>query len=137
MLLERTFSAKELMKYQLDYSIKSSNDKKEDSLALLVIKRASSTKAFQKKNAIQNWKVSIYCFQILDNFKNNIILKKMGKAVLILLKEKKCSPDKLFNQRSDSPLPFNFEECYSKPKTKFNAQVETGKPGKIILFLMD
>ncbi len=60
-LLERTFSAKELEKFQQAYSIKLPNPRSEegvkDPLGLIVIKKTNKTKAHQRKNAIKNWKV--------------------------------------------------------------------------------
>lgn len=104
LLLERTFSAKELIKYQQEYCIKlSKNENNEEQLALLVIKTASKTKALQKRNAIINW-------------------KKIGKKLFTILREKKCEPELLFN-RPETPIDnkiFNKKEflSYNKEKSK-------------------
>jgi hypothetical protein len=60
-LLEQTFTAKQLKKYQEQYSIKLPKQNNEENgkelLGLIVIKKTAKTKAFQKNNAIKNWKV--------------------------------------------------------------------------------
>ena len=52
---------KELKKYQEEYSIKlpkqNNDDNGKEMLGLIVIKKTAKTKAFQKNNAIKNWKV--------------------------------------------------------------------------------
>lgn len=62
-MLEQTFTAKQLKRFQEEYSIKLPNQNVEDEgkelLALIVIKKTTKTKAFQKNNAIRNWKVQL------------------------------------------------------------------------------
>ena len=59
-MLERTFSRKQLLKFQEEYSVKLSGGGKDgaDTRGLLVIKNTRKTKARQRKGAITNWKVS-------------------------------------------------------------------------------
>jgi hypothetical protein len=56
-LLERSFSAKELKKFQETYSLKLPNEGGKNVLALMVIKKTKHTKAFLRENAIKTWKV--------------------------------------------------------------------------------
>ncbi|CAF0893285.1 unnamed protein product [Brachionus calyciflorus] len=57
-LLERSFSPKELQKFQKKYSIKipSKDPNNENAVGLMVIKKVAKTKAFQKTTCIRNWK---------------------------------------------------------------------------------
>ena len=59
-MLERTFSRKQLLKFQEEYSVKLSGGGVDggDTRGLLVIKNTRKTKARQRKGAITNWKVS-------------------------------------------------------------------------------
>lgn len=52
--IERSFSAKQRFDYQGLYAI-GADDKRD----LMVIKRATKSKAVQRKGAISNWKVNI------------------------------------------------------------------------------
>jgi hypothetical protein len=60
-LLERSFSAKELKKFQETYSLKlpSPNNDGKNTLALMVIKKTKHTKAFIRQNALKNWRVRV------------------------------------------------------------------------------
>ena len=59
-VLERTFSRKQLLKFQQEYSVMLGGGGKDgaDTRGLLVIKNTKKTKARQRKGAITNWKVS-------------------------------------------------------------------------------
>ena len=52
-VLERTFSRKQLLQFQAEYSVPLANDEP----GLMVIKESRKTKARQRKGAISNWKV--------------------------------------------------------------------------------
>lgn len=54
-VLERTFSRKQLLKYQMEYSVPMGGA--DDSRGLLVVSNTAKTKARQRKGAITNWKV--------------------------------------------------------------------------------
>jgi hypothetical protein len=77
-LLERSFSPQDLKKFQNQYCIKlpSKDQDNKPELGLMVIKKVSKTKAFQKTNCIRNW-------------------KKFSKAVLALLKSNSLTAKQL------------------------------------------
>ena len=58
-VLERTFSRKQLMGFQQEYSVVLAGGGKDgaDARGLMVIKTSAKTKARQRKGAITNWKV--------------------------------------------------------------------------------
>lgn len=58
MVLERSMNRQRLVTYQLEYSIKL-NDPGRETRGLMVIKQTKKTKARQRKQAINNWKVRI------------------------------------------------------------------------------
>lgn len=79
-LLERSFSPKQLQKFQNQYSIKlpqkySSN---KEAVGLMVIKKVAKTKAFQKTSCIRNW-------------------QHFFKTVLALLKDNKYTAQQLLD----------------------------------------
>lgn len=56
MVLERSINRQKLANSQLDYSIRL-NDPGRETRGLMVIKQTKKTKARQRKQAINNWKV--------------------------------------------------------------------------------
>ena len=56
-VLERTYSRSNLLKFQKDYSVTLVGTEQEDACGLMVIKTSRKTKARQRKGAISNWKV--------------------------------------------------------------------------------
>ena len=63
MVLERSINKDKLAKHQLEYSIKladAGNDGMEVR-GLMVIKKTKKTRARQRKNAVSNWKVTLFC----------------------------------------------------------------------------
>lgn len=57
MVLERSMNRQRLVACQLEYSIKL-NDPGRETRGLMVIKQTKKTKARQRKQAINNWKVN-------------------------------------------------------------------------------
>ncbi|RMZ97638.1 Transient receptor potential cation channel subfamily V member 6, partial [Brachionus plicatilis] len=79
-LLERSFSPKELQKFQNQYSItlpKKYSSKKE-AVGLMVIKKVAKTKAFEKTSCARNW-------------------KRFFKSVMTLLKDNKYTAEQLLD----------------------------------------
>jgi hypothetical protein len=71
LLLESSFTADELKKFQEAYSLKLPVPKKDGShnLALMDIKQAKHTKGYIRRNNIQNWKVCIvFAFHFRTDF---------------------------------------------------------------------
>ena len=56
MVLERSIDKQKLITYQLDYSMKM-NAPGRETRGLMVIKQTTKTRAQQRKQAINNWKV--------------------------------------------------------------------------------
>jgi len=69
-VLERTYSHKQLLKFQEEYSVKFGNSLDDNNTArgLMVIRTSLRTKARQRKGAISNWKVSIFNQSIIFKF---------------------------------------------------------------------
>lgn len=59
-ILERALSKEKLAKFQTEYSIKIGDDKDTglETRGLMVIKQTKKTKARQRKQAVNNWKVN-------------------------------------------------------------------------------
>ncbi|CAF3551992.1 unnamed protein product [Adineta steineri] len=93
--IERSCSAKQRFDYQGHYAI--GNDDKRD---LMVIKRATKSKAVQRKGAISNW-------------------KRIGKLVLYLLKEQETTADNVRLRR------VSHQSVVLKPKAQFDHMLET------------
>lgn len=87
MVLERSFTRKQLLKFQQEYSIKLTNTedcdlgegkgKVSETRGLMVIKTSNKTKASQRKGAISAWKVSnVHCLVINHSQDFQIKLKR-------------------------------------------------------------
>ncbi|UJR35317.1 hypothetical protein I4U23_028078 [Adineta vaga] len=93
--IERSCSAKQRFDYQGLYAI-GADDKRD----LMVIKRATKSKAVQRKGAIGNW-------------------KRVGKLVLYLLKEQETTAEHLRLRR------VSHQSVVLKPKAQFDHMLET------------
>ncbi|CAF1123494.1 unnamed protein product [Adineta ricciae] len=93
--IERSFSAKQRFDYQGLYAI-GADDKRD----LMVIKRATKSKAVQRKGAISNW-------------------KRVGKLVLYLLKEQETTAEHVRLRR------VSHQSVVLKPKAQFDHMLET------------
>ena len=102
-LLERSFSPKELIEFQNQYSIKlphkDPNGKNE--VGLMVIKKVEKTKAFQKTTCIRNWKRFFKSVMLLlkeNNYKGVQLLEMWANKDVKVIKTKKVKKEFSWDQ---------------------------------------
>ena len=112
--IERSCSAKQRFDCQGSYAI-GPDDKRE----LMVIKRATKSKAAQRKGAISNWKVRFspfLSFRIVSIWGR---FQRVGKLVLYLLKEQQATAESVRLRR------VSHQSVVLKPKAQFDHMLET------------